>query len=86
MVGYLRTFQLPDDYWVTYRTQIRSVTPEQALQAAQAHIHPDRAVVVVVGDANVMAEPLSRWGTVHMVSTEGAPLTLDQVRASAAAH
>lgn len=86
MVGYLRTFQLPDDYWDTYRTQIRSVTPEQALQAAQAHIHPDRAVVVVVGDANVVAEPLARWGTVHMVSTEGAPLTLDQIRASAAAH
>lgn len=74
MVGYLRLFGLPDDYWDGYRTQIRSVSPEEALRAAQAHIHPDRAIVVVVGDADVVAEPLRRWGTVSIVDTNGAPL------------
>ncbi len=83
MVAYLRLFELPDDYWDTYRSQIRAVTPAQALTAAQAHIHPDQSVVVVVGDANVVAEPLARWGTVTMVSTDGEPLTMDAVRAAA---
>jgi zinc protease len=85
MVEYLRLFQLPDDYWDGYRSQIRAVTPAQALAAARAHIHPERAVVVVVGDANVVAEPLARWGEVHMVDTDGRPLTLDAVRAQAPA-
>jgi len=84
MVAYLRLFSLPDDYWDTYRTQIRAVTPAQALAAARAHIRPDQGIVVVVGDANVVAEPLARWGTVQMVSTTGAPLTLAEVRATAA--
>ena len=83
MIGYLRLFNLPDDYWDTYRSQIRAVTPAQALAAAQAHIHPDQGIVVVVGDANVVAEPLARWGTVTMVSTSGEPLTMDAVRAQA---
>jgi predicted Zn-dependent peptidase len=85
MVAELRLFQLPDDYWDTYRSQIRAVTPAQALAAAQAHIHPDRAVVVVVGDASVVAEPLSRWGEVRMVDTDGRPITLEAVRAAAGA-
>ena len=83
MIGYLRLFNLPDDYWDSYRSQIRAVTPAQALAAAQAHIHPDQGIVVVVGDANVVAEPLARWGTVTMVSTDGEPLTMDAVRAQA---
>ena len=61
MVAELRTFGLPDDYWDGYRSQIRAVTSAEALRAAQAHIHPDTAIVVVVGDASVVAEPLRRY-------------------------
>jgi predicted Zn-dependent peptidase len=82
MIAYLRLFNLPDDYWDTYRSQIRAVTAAQALAAAQAHIHPDQGIVVVVGDASVVAEPLARWGSVTMVSTNGEPLTMDAVRAA----
>lgn len=74
MVSFLRLFGLPDEYWDSYRSQIRAVTAEQALAAARGHIHPDRAVVVVVGDANVVFEPLSRWGSVEVVDTSGQPL------------
>lgn len=84
MIGSLRLFQLPDDYWDTYRSQIRAVTPAQALAAAQAHIHPDASIIVVVGDAGVVAEPLSRWGTVQIVSTTGEPLTIETIRSQAA--
>ena len=85
MVAYLRIFNLPDDYWDSYRTQIRSVTPAQALAAAHAHIRPDTGIVVVVGDADVVAEPLARWGTVHIVDTEGNATTLEAIRAATSA-
>ncbi len=84
MVAYLRIFNLPDDYWDSYRTQIRSVTPAQALAAARAHIRPDTGIVVVVGDADVVAEPLARWGTVHIVDTDGNATTLEAIRAATA--
>jgi zinc protease len=71
MVADLRLFGLPDDYWNAFRSQIRSVSPDQALAAARAHIQPDRALVVVVGDAEVIAQPLRRWGPVRVIDDEG---------------
>lgn len=67
MVSYLRLFGLPDDYWDGYRTAIRSVTADSALAAARAHIDPAHALVVVVGDAATIAEPLRRWGPVRVI-------------------
>lgn len=70
LVSDLRLFGLPDDYWDTFRSQIRSVTPQQALEAARAHIHPERALVVVVADAESVAQPMRRWGPVRVISPE----------------
>jgi predicted Zn-dependent peptidase len=84
MVAYLRIFNLPDDYWDSYRSQIRAVTPAQALAAAHAHIRPDTGIVVVVGDATVVAEPLAHWGTLHIVDTEGNATTLESIRGASA--
>ncbi len=71
MVGYLRIFGLPDDYWDGYRSQIRAVTPDQALASARAHITPDAALVVVVGDAERVVDPLRHWGAVTVIDTDG---------------
>lgn len=71
MVGYLRIFGLPDDYWDGYRSQIRAITPDQALAAARAHITPDTALVVVVGDAERVVDPLRHWGPVTVIDTDG---------------
>ncbi len=71
LVAQLRVYGLPDDYWDTFRTQIRGVTPEQALAAARRYIHADTAVIVVVGKAAEVAEPLRRYGDVTIVSPEG---------------
>lgn len=71
MVGYLRVFGLPDDYWDGYRSQIRAVTAEQVRETAHAHIATDTALVVVVGDADRIVEPLRSWGPVHVVDTDG---------------
>ncbi|MDQ3033359.1 MAG: insulinase family protein [Myxococcota bacterium] len=71
LVSDLRLYDLPDDYWDGYRTQIRSVTPAQALEAARAHIDPEHALIVVVGDAEAIAQPMRRWGPVRVVDAEG---------------
>jgi zinc protease len=71
LVAQLRIYGLPDDYWDTFRTQIRAVTAEQSLAAARQYIHPESAVIVVVGKAAEVAEPLRLYGDVTIVSPEG---------------
>lgn len=75
LVSDLRLYGLPDDYWDTFRSQIRSVTPEQALEAARAHVHPDRALIVIVGDAEAIAQPMRRWGAVRVMATDGTEIS-----------
>src|SRR5690606_25689356 len=44
-----RLLGLPNDHVATYRDKVAAVTAADVRRAAQAHIRPDRAVVVVVG-------------------------------------
>lgn len=46
-------FGLPDDYFDTYRANIRRVTVESVQRVAREHLHPDRLQAVVVGDPTV---------------------------------
>ncbi len=39
----------PEDYWQTYRDQVRAVDPDAVQQAANEHLHPRDAVILVVG-------------------------------------
>jgi len=71
MVEELRIYDLPDDYWDGYRSAIREVTAEQAHAAAEQYIHPDRAIIVAVGKAADIVEPLRRYGPVRVIDTEG---------------
>ncbi len=42
-------YQLGDDYMDRYAGYYRAVTVQQANEAARAHLHPDRNVVVIAG-------------------------------------
>lgn len=55
-------FQLPTDYFDTYREQIAAVTAEDVLRVARTHLDPSRLQVVVVGDAQAIKEPVSALG------------------------
>jgi zinc protease len=44
-------YGLPDDYFDRYRANVRAVTAADVLAAARARLWPDRAVVVIAGDA-----------------------------------
>lgn len=37
------------DYWQTYRDRVRAVTPDDVQRAANEHLRPDDAVILVVG-------------------------------------
>jgi zinc protease len=71
MTEQLRVFGLPDDYWDTFRTSIRGVTVEQAHTAARDYIRADRALIVAVGKAADIVEPLRRYGPVRVIDTDG---------------
>jgi zinc protease len=60
-LGALVVYELPADYFDTYRQNIRAVTGEAVLRAAREHLHPDALQVVVVGDATV-ARDMSELG------------------------
>jgi zinc protease len=54
----LALFELPDDYYDTYRERVRAVTAEQVLDAARRHVHPEALQMVVVGDPAAVRGPL----------------------------
>jgi len=56
------SFGLPDDWFSTYRDRIRAITPAQVHAAAQAHLHPDRLLVLAVGDAPAIADSVAAQG------------------------
>lgn len=71
MVEELRVFGLPDDYFDVYRSRVQEVTAEDALRAARNAVHPEKALVVVVGEAAAIAEALRPYGGVTVVQTDG---------------
>ncbi len=65
---------LPDDELDRYRPAIAAVSADAVLEAARAHVHPDRASIVLVGDADRILEDLERAGI--------APVTVERDAAS----
>ncbi|HEX6576067.1 MAG TPA: pitrilysin family protein [Gemmatimonadaceae bacterium] len=51
-------FGLPENYFDTYRSNIASVTAKGVLKAAQEHVRPDELQIVVVGNPDVIREPI----------------------------
>ena len=55
----LAIYELPADYYDTYRANIRAVSVDAVLRAAQTHLHPDRLQTVVVGDAQAIRDAVA---------------------------
>ncbi|MBK5187860.1 MAG: insulinase family protein, partial [Gemmatimonadaceae bacterium] len=71
----LTIYGLPNDYFDSYRANIRRVTAMDVLHAADRYLHPDQLQLVVVGDASVIAAPLAALdaGPVSVYDAEGQP-------------
>jgi zinc protease len=65
---------LPERYYDEYRERVRAVTTKGVLQAARTHLHPDQLRVVVVGDPDVIAAPVSEAAgrVAEIVAPDGA--------------
>jgi zinc protease len=63
----LDVYGLPQDSLDTYRTRVRAVIPADMARVAQAHLHPDRAAIVLVGPAKAIVPQLEGMGPVQVV-------------------
>ncbi|MEO8578769.1 MAG: pitrilysin family protein [Gemmatimonadales bacterium] len=61
-------YDLPEDYYDSYRKNIRGVSVDTVLGAAKSHLHPDELQTVVVGDARVIRDSVAdlKVGDVHV--------------------
>jgi zinc protease len=64
------TLGLPDGSWDAYRTQLRGADAQSVALAAAKLYTPDHALIVVAGDADVIAPGLAKFGDVTVVDPE----------------
>ena len=64
-------YDLPADYFESYRENIHAVSADAVLRAAREHLHPDELQTIVVGDARVIRAAVSDLsvGDLHVHSS-----------------
>jgi zinc protease len=64
-------YDLPADYFESYRKNIRNVSADSVLNAAKTHLHPDQLQTIVVGDARTIRSSISDLsiGDLHVHSS-----------------
>lgn len=68
----IKMFDLPSDYLQTYRDRVNAVTAEEIKCVAQKYIAPDRAAIVIVGDAAEINEQVKHYSeAIEVYDTEG---------------
>jgi zinc protease len=63
----VEVYGLPSDYLTTYRDRINALSAGDVQQAAQKYIQPDKAAIVVVGDADKLRDGLKAIAPVSEV-------------------
>jgi zinc protease len=68
----MELYGLPDDYFDRYRENIAAITKDHIAHVAQKYIDPERALIVIVGNAGQIREPLGTLGIpLHEIDIEG---------------
>lgn len=74
----------PASYLEEYRGRVADVDVDEVAAAASRYIHPDRSLLVVVGDAGTVLEKVRPFADrVSVVDAEGDPLDLETVATAA---
>ena len=76
---------LPDGYWDDYSSQVRAVDNARAATAAKKLFASDKAIIVVSGNADVLAPKLAHFGEVLVVDPQQDFKTLKTLPADPAA-
>lgn len=71
----IELFGLGKDYYNTYNSRVMAVTPADLLSAARRHLHPERLVIGVSGDASVLQTQLAPFGSVRVCDSAADPLS-----------
>ncbi|HYC89153.1 MAG TPA: pitrilysin family protein [Thermoanaerobaculia bacterium] len=68
----MELYGLSEDYFDRYRENIAAVTKEDVERVAQKYLDPDRVLIVIVGNASQIREPLGGLGMpVHEMDIDG---------------
>ena len=62
---------LPEEFLEKYQENISKVTLEDIKRVAESYLHPDRSILVVVGNSKDFDKPLSEFGKVHEIELKG---------------
>jgi predicted Zn-dependent peptidase len=76
-IGWLVRFGLPDSYWDAYPARVNALNVATVTAAARATVQPDRLTWVVVGDLDLIRQPIEALdlGVVSVLDTSGRVLT-----------
>ncbi len=68
----MELYGLPEDYFDHYRENIAAVTKDEITRVAHKYLDPDRVLVVVVGNASTIRQPLGTLGfPMHEMDIDG---------------
>jgi len=68
----MELYGLPEDYFDRYRENIAAIEKDDIARVAQKYVDPDRALIVIVGNAGQIREPLGTLGLpLHEIDIEG---------------
>ncbi|MBW3571545.1 MAG: insulinase family protein, partial [Gemmatimonadetes bacterium] len=74
MLATTRLLGLPPEHLTQYVQRVSAVTAADVQRVAREYLHPDRAVIVVVGDAAQVLEKIRPIAPVIVFDVEGRPL------------
>jgi len=60
----------PPDFLETFRDSVMNVTKADVLRVARHYLHPDKMIILAVGNAEEIKEPLSTFGPVHEITLD----------------
>src|SRR5262249_36963027 len=66
----LVVYGLPNDYYDSYRAAVRDVKKGGVFDLSTRYFKPQKALVVVAGDAARLGKPLSHFGAVRVIDAE----------------
>lgn len=69
-----RLLGLPAEHLIQYPQRVAAVTAADVQRVAREYLHPDNAVIVVVGDATLILEGIRPIAPVSVFDVEGRPL------------
>lgn len=73
----IKMYDLPADYLQTYRERVNSVTAADIQRVARQYVQPDKAAIVIVGDAAAIMEQVKPYArTIEVYDISGNPKQL----------